>query len=165
MNPKTLTVNQKHQIYFTYLLLKRKLKKNQIYYIMLRKNQRSLKINRFVMICLLQLRLIFCCSCVLRLACLLQLRLIFSALASCTAHIRERERERELKKEMKRKKQKVRWVLLLSHCCTCTKTCGCNFKMCGWWESWICRIKNVWRGKNIKWVMILLLMVHLLFVI
>ena len=147
MKPKTLTVNQKHQIYFTYLLVKRK-KKNQIYYIMLRKNQRSPKISRFVMICLLQLRLTFCCSCVLH----------------CT-YSRERERERELKKEMKRKKQKVRWVLLLSHCCTCTKMCGCNFKMCGWWESWICRIKNVRRGKNIKWAMILLLMVHLFFVI
>ena len=142
---------------------------------MLRKNQRSLKISRFVMICLLQLRLIFCYSCILPVC--FRWGLLFAALASCTAHIherererererdRERERERELKKEMKRKKQKVKWVLLLSHCCTCTKMCGCNFKMCGWWESWICRIKNVWRGKNIKWVMILLLMVHLLFVI
>ena len=83
---------------------------------MLRKNQRSLKISRFVMICLLQLRLIFCCSCVLPVC--FSWGLLFAALASCTAHIhereRERERERELKKEMKRKKQKVRWVLLLS---------------------------------------------------
>ena len=111
---------------------------------MLRKNQRSPKISRFIMICLLQLRLIFCCSCVLRLACLLQLRLIFSALASCTAHIhdkeRERERERVLKREMKSKKQKVRWVLLTIVVC-CTKTGGCNFKMCGCWGSWDI---NVW---------------------
>ena len=156
MKPKTLTVNQKHQIYFTYLLLKRK-KKNQIYYIMLRKNQRSPKISRFVMICLLQLRLIFCYSCVLPVC--FSWGLLFAALASCTAHIHERERERE-RDEKKKAKSEVGTIVVC-----CTKTCGCNFKMCGWWESWICRIKNVRRGKNIKWAMILLLMVHLLFVI
>ena len=79
---------------------------------MLRKNQRSPKISRFVMICLLQLRLIFCYSCVLPVC--FSWGLLFAALASCTAHIHEREREREREREMKRKKQKVRWVLLLS---------------------------------------------------
>ena len=162
MKPKTLTVNQKHQIYFTYLLLKRKKKSDLLYHVEKESkkpkdkqicNDLSASVEAYFLLllrlaCLLQLRLTFCCSCVLH----------------CT-YSRERERERELKKEMKRKKQKVRWVLLLSHCCTCTKMCGCNFKMCGWWESWICRIKNVQRGKNIKWAMILLLRVHLFFVI
>ena len=32
MKPKTLTVNQKHQIYFTYLLLKRKKKNSDLLY-------------------------------------------------------------------------------------------------------------------------------------
>ena len=164
MKPNTLTVNQKHQIYFTNLLLKRKKKSDLLYYVEKESkkpkdkqicNDLSASVEAYFLLllrlaCLLQLRLTFCYSCVLH----------------CTySRERERERERELKKEMKRKKQKVKWVLLLSHCCTCTKTCGCNFKMCGWWESSICRINNVWREKNIKWAMILLLMVHLLFVI
>ena len=88
---------------------------------MLRKNQRSPKISRFIMICLLQLRLIFCCSCVLRLACLLQLRLIFSALASCTAHIhdkeRERERERESIEERDEKQKAKSEVGTVDYCC------------------------------------------------
>ena len=76
---------------------------------------------------------------------------------------RERERERERIEERDEKKKAKSEVGTIVVCCT--KTCGCNFKMCGCWESWICRIMNVWRGKNIKWAMILLLMVHLLFVI
>ena len=152
---------------------------------MLRKNQRSPKISRFVMIWLLQLRLIFCCSCILpvcfswglfwlifflllRLSCLLQLRLIFccSCILHCT-YSRQRERERERERESieeRDEKQKAKSEVGTIVVC-CTKTCGCNFKMCGWWESSICRINNVWREKNIKWAMILLLMVHLLFVI
>ena len=147
---------------------------------MLRKNQRSPKISRFVMICLLQLRLIFLLllrlACLLqlrlilayfllllRLSCLLQLRLIFccSCILHCT-YSRQRERERVLKKEMKSKKQKVRWVLLLF---VVPKRVDVISKCVVVGNLGICRIKNVWRGKNIKWAMILLLMVHLLFVI
>ena len=113
MKPKTLTINQKHQIYFTYLLLKRNKKSDLLYYVEKESkkpkdkqicNDLSTSVAAYFLLllclaCLLQLRLTFCCSCVLH----------------CTySRERERERERELKKEMKRKKQKVRWVLLLS---------------------------------------------------
>ena len=74
----------------------------------------------------------------------------------------ERERERVLKKQMKSKKQKVRCVLLL---CVVPKRVDVISKYVVVGNLGICRIKNVWRGKNIKWAMILLLMVYLLFVI
>ena len=111
MKPKTLTVNQKHQIYFTYLLLKRKKKKSDLLYYVEKESKKpkdkqicndlSASVEAYFLLllrlaCLLQLRLTFCCSCVLH----------------CTySWERERERERERWKE---KKQKVRWVLLLS---------------------------------------------------
>ena len=96
------------------------------------KNQRSPKISRFVMVCLLQLRLIFCCSCVL-LVCI-SWGLFFAALASCTTHIHERERERErervLKKEMKSKK----WDG--NYCCLLYQNVWTWFQICGCWEPW-----------------------------
>ena len=87
VKPKTPTMTQKYQIYFTYLLLKRK-KEIRLTIFLLRKNQRSPKISSFIMICLLQLRLF-----------LLPLPLAH-------AHIHERERERERERD---EKQKVRW--------------------------------------------------------
>ena len=67
-----------------------------------------------------------------------------------------------MKKEMKSKKQKVRWVPLLF---VVPKRVDVISKCVVVGNLGICRIKNVWRGKNIKWAMILLLMVYLLFVI
>ena len=81
--------------YLLYLpFAQKKIKKisDLLYCVEKAKNQRSPKISRFVMVCLLQLRLIFCCSCLLH----------------CTySWERERERERD-------EKQKVRCELLLS---------------------------------------------------
>ena len=135
---------------------------------MLRKNQRSPKISRFIMICLLQLRLIFCCSCVLRLASCLSASAEAYFFCSCVLHCtysREREREREYwRKRWKAKSKKwggYCWLLLS----VVPKRVDVISKCVVVWDIGICRIKNVWRGKNIKWVMILLLMVHLLFVI
>ena len=127
---------------------------------MLRKNQRSPKISRFIMICLLQLRLIFCCSCVL-LVCFS--RGLFFLLLHLALHIftRERERERERWKAKSKKWGGYCWLLLP----VVPKRVDVISKCVVVGDLGICRIKNVWRGKNIKWVMILLLMVHLLFVI
>ena len=87
MKPKTLTVNQKHQIYFTYLLLKRKKKKkNQIYYDLFA------LVETFFFVAL--------ASC-----------------TALSAQIYERERERERERESieeRDEKQKVIWELLLN---------------------------------------------------
>ena len=80
-------------------------------------------ISRFVMIYLLQLRLIFCCFCLLH----------------CT-YSRERERERE-----RDEKQKVRWELLLS---VVPKRVDVISKCVVVGNLGICRIKNVWREKK-----------------
>ena len=144
--------------YLLYLpFAQKKIKKisDLLYCVEKAKNQRSPKISRFVMVCLLQLRLIFCCSCVL-LVCI-SWGLFFAALASCTAHIHEREREREYWRKRWKAKSEMGTIVVC-----CTKTCGRDFKYVVVGNLGICRIKNVWRGKNIKWAMILLLTMHFL---
>ena len=95
MKPNTLTVNQKHQIYFTYLLLKRKKKLDLLYYV--EKESKKPKDKQICNDLFASVEAYFLL--LLRLACLLQQRLIFSALASCISHIHERERERERERE------------------------------------------------------------------
>ena len=110
MKPKTLTVNQKHQIYFTYLLLKRKKKSDLLYHVEKESkkpkdkqicNDLSASVEAYFLLllrlaCLLQLRLTFCCSCVLH----------------CT-YSRERERERiEEKDEKKKAKSEVGTIVV-----------------------------------------------------
>ena len=79
----------------------------------LRKNQRSPKISKFVM------------------TCLLHWGFFFAALASCTCtYSRERERERE-----RYEKQKVRCENVKKYCWNLNQTCNCkDFKICGSWD-------------------------------
>ena len=86
VKPKTPIVTQKHQIYFTCLLVKRK--KNQIYYICVEEEPKKPKDKQICNDLSASVEAFFCCSCLLHMH-------IFT---------RERERERE-----SYEKQKVRW--------------------------------------------------------
>ena len=148
MKPKTLTVNQKNQIYFTYLLLKRKKKSDLLYHVEKESkkpkdkqicNDLSASVEAYFLLllrlaCLLQLRLTLCCSCVLH----------------CT-YSRERERE-NWRKRWKEKSKK--WggyyccliVVLVPKCVDVISKCVAGGNL-GYVESRMCGGEKISNGQ------------------